>query len=94
MNSHSLFFRRLTEEVKFQYGELRSILDWTIIVYLLLPSLVIFSFIYRSWWLAQPEWIADLPLFFFLFYTGYLAAWVGNYRTFILEADKAFSQNI
>ncbi len=85
----SLFFRRWSQEVKFQYGVLRSIFDWTIIVYLLLPGLVIFSFIYRSWWLEQPGWIEDLPLLI-LFYSGYFAAWMGNYRTFILEADKVF----
>lgn len=89
MNSFTLFFQRLMEEWKFQTRILRSILDWTIMVYILIPWLVVFSFIYRSWWIEQPEWIEQIP-FVLIIVLGYLAAWTGNYRTFIQEADKVF----
>lgn len=89
ISSYALFFQRLLGEWKFQTRVFRSILDWTVIVYILLPWLVVFSFIYRSWWVSQPEWIEQIP-FVLIILLGYLATWTGNYRTFIQEADKVF----
>ncbi|MBY0099288.1 ABC transporter permease [Mesobacillus maritimus] len=89
MSTFTLFFQRLVGEWKFQTRIFRSILDWTVIVYILLPWLVVFGFIYRSWWVDQPDWIEQIPFVLFIV-LGYLAAWTGNYRTFIQEADKVF----
>jgi ABC-2 type transport system permease protein len=89
ISSFALFLNRLVGEWKFQTRVFRSILDWTIIVYILLPWLVVFGFIYRSWWVEQPEWIEEIP-FVLIVVVAYLAAWTGNYRTFIQEADKVF----
>jgi len=89
INIFTLFFQRLVGEWKFQTRIFRSILDWTVIVYILLPWLVVFGFIYRSWWVEQPEWIEQIPFVLFIV-LGYLVAWTGNYRIFIQEADKVF----
>jgi ABC-2 type transport system permease protein len=89
ISSLTLFSQRLWEEWKFQTRVIRSILDWTIIMYILVPWLVVFGFIYRSWWIEQPEWIEQIPSVLIIV-LGYLAAWTGNYRTFIQEADKVF----
>lgn len=58
-------------------------------VYLIVPGTVIFGMIYRSWWLETPEWIAGLPLFL-LFFLFYIFSLMGNFRPFVLEADKVF----
>ncbi|MBN8200906.1 MULTISPECIES: ABC transporter permease [Bacillaceae] len=89
MRSSSLFLGRLINSWKYQFGIFRSIADWTIMVYLVVPGAVIFGMIYRSWWLEAPEWIADLPIFI-LFFLLYIFSWLGNFRPFIQEADKVF----
>jgi ABC-2 type transport system permease protein len=89
MTSSRLLFKRLSAEWKYQYSVIKSIADWTIILYLLVPAAVISFFIYRSWWTDMPDWIALVPAAF-LFLPGYIASWSGHYRTFIQEADKVF----
>ncbi|MEH6990224.1 ABC transporter permease [Cytobacillus firmus] len=89
MKSNSLFLRRLINSWSYQFGIFRSIADWTIMVYLIVPGTVIFGMIYRSWWLETPEWIAGLPLFL-LFFLFYIFSWMGNFRPFVLDADKVF----
>ncbi|MGN7178798.1 ABC transporter permease [Cytobacillus sp. SAFR-174] len=89
MKNNSLFLRRLIDSWSYQFGIFRSIADWTIMVYLIVPGTVIFGMIYRSWWLETPEWIAGLPLFL-LFFLFYIFSWMGNFRPFVLEADKVF----
>lgn len=89
MNSRKIFIDRLISGWKFQYGVIRSIADWTIIVYFIVPTVAIFSMIYRSWWMEIPVWIEHIPLFL-LFFLLYLLSWNGNYRTYLQEADKVF----
>ena len=89
MKSSSLFLGRLINSWKYQFGIFRSVADWTIMVYLIVPGAVIFGMIYRSWWLETPEWIANLPMFL-LFFLLYIFSWLGNFRPFIQEADKVF----
>ncbi|MFE8703370.1 ABC transporter permease [Cytobacillus sp. FJAT-54145] len=89
MNSTRLFMNRLIDEWKFQYKIIRSVADWTIILYIIIPSLAIFSFVYRSWWIESPVWIEAIPLHLLLF-IGCLLALAGQYRTFVKEADKVF----
>ncbi|MEH7389065.1 ABC transporter permease [Bacillus sp. JJ1474] len=89
MNSWNIFADRLVRGWKYQYGVIRSIADWTIILYLIIPASAIFLMMYRTWWLEPPAWIANIPLFL-LFFVLYLFSWSGNIRTFVQEADKVF----
>lgn len=89
MSSWNLFFDRLVRSWKFQYRAIRSIADWTIILYLIIPANVFFIMIYRSWWLDTPAWIENIPLFL-LFYFFYVFSWNGSIRTFVQEGDKVF----
>ncbi|MBT2690506.1 ABC transporter permease [Bacillus sp. ISL-47] len=89
MRSVDIFFSRLISSWKYQYGVFRSIADWTIWLYILLPGTAILVMMYRSWWTETPDWIANLPLFL-LFFLLYLFSWLGNVRLFVQEADKAF----
>ncbi|MBY0124153.1 ABC transporter permease [Bacillus sp. S/N-304-OC-R1] len=89
MSSWHIFLGRLVRGWKYQYRVIRSIADWTIILYLFIPATVFFLMIYRSWWLKIPEWINNIPLIL-LFYFLYALAWSGNIRTFVQEGDKVF----
>ncbi|MDZ5472578.1 ABC transporter permease [Bacillus sp. 31A1R] len=89
MNSLELFFARVRSEWKFQYGVIRSIADWTIILYILIPWLAVLAMVYRSWWIETPQWLVGSPLSLF-FLVGYLIAWSGSFRTFISEGDRVF----
>ncbi len=89
MKSRDLFIRRLIRSWKYQYGVLRSIADWTIIVYLIVPGAAIFTMVYRSWWIETPEWAGSLPMFL-IFFLLYIFSWLGNIRPFVQEADKVF----
>lgn len=89
MSSLSLFFNRLSKELRFQYRILNTVLDWTVLVYLIMPAVVIFCFTYRSWWIAPPSW-SNLLTISLLFGVTYFFAWRGNIRTFLLDADRVF----
>lgn len=90
MTSFRIFFNRLKNIWRFKYKNYRTVADWTIIVYLIIPAIVIGIFIYRSWWLnGVPPWAMMLPAQIY-FLLGYLLSWSGNFRTFIEDGDRIF----
>ncbi|WP_449621379.1 ABC transporter permease [Robertmurraya sp. Marseille-Q9965] len=90
MTSFQLFRRRLTQDWLFQIRTFRSIADWTIWLYMIIPTIVISIFIYRSWWIdGAPSWMAWMPVSIF-FLLGYLFSWTGAYRFYTDEADMVF----
>lgn len=90
MSSLRIFWQRMVQDWRFQLRAFRSIADWTIWLYLIIPTIVIFLFMYRSWWLqAAPGWIEWVPLSLF-FLVGSLFSWGGAFRTYTDEADKVF----
>lgn len=89
MKSKDIFLKRLVKGWKYQLEVFHTIADWTVMLYIIIPSVAIFLFIYRSWWLEIPSWAENLP-FFLLFFLFYLLSWSGNIRTFLEEGDKVF----
>lgn len=89
MNGWTLFQTRLQQNLKHQYAHLKTIFDWTVIVYLVLPAIIIFSFIYQSWWVEIPVWMIGIP-FPIIFVLAFLFAWRGDFQTFVREADRVF----
>lgn len=89
MNIVKIFYRRLVDEWKFQRNVFKSVFDWTVIVYIVLPALLIFSFVYRSWWGETPDWVQIFPVGI-IFLVLYLLSWIGQIRTYVLEADQMF----
>ncbi|EDL63869.1 hypothetical protein BSG1_17895 [Bacillus sp. SG-1] len=84
-----LFFKRIRNSFLFQYNVIKSVADWTVMLYLIVPSAVIGTMIYRSWWMEIPEWIVPLPFeLFFLIPFFYILT--GYFRTCLLEADQVF----
>jgi len=89
MNSRKIFITRLISGWKFQYKVIKTIADWTVMLYLIIPANIIFIMMYRSWWQETPSWIVFMPLSF-LFFLIFLLSWNGNIRTYVQEADKVF----
>lgn len=89
MNSFSIFSARLKKDYLFQYSIIKTVADWTILLYLVIPFSAAAIIIYRSWWIELPSWsqLLSLPLIT----TGlFLLCWLGQIRTFVKEADGVF----
>ncbi len=87
MKGRKLFFKRLFQEWRYQLGVIRSVVDWTILVYLVVPALVLAPFLYRdAWEYIELYWSAQIP-FPFLLLVILLFSSGGNFRTYLLEAD-------
>uniref|UniRef100_UPI003D1DE882 ABC transporter permease n=1 Tax=Kroppenstedtia sanguinis TaxID=1380684 RepID=UPI003D1DE882 len=88
MTPWDLFKRRLLEEWRFQYRVWRTVLDWTVILYLGIPALVFLWIQYRSGWEAD-SWIGDVPSWGWIG-ISYLFLWSGKIRLGLREGDLLF----
>lgn len=89
MSSLAILFNRLLQDFRFQYKVVKMVLDWTVLLYIVVPGLVIAGFIYRSWWIDLPAWNEFVCLPFIAVFI-YLISWTSRYRTFVKEADEVF----
>ncbi|RIW35672.1 hypothetical protein D3H55_07255 [Bacillus salacetis] len=89
VNSFSLFLKRFRDNFLFQYNVIRSIADWTIMLYLIVPSAVIGIMIYRSWWQEIPELAQQIPFALF-FLIPFIYILPGYFRTYLSGADQIF----
>ncbi|MCA1055052.1 ABC transporter permease [Rossellomorea aquimaris] len=82
--------RRLLEEWRYQWGVVKSVLDWTIVVYLVIPLVIAAPFLYVDMWqYSQLYWNAAIPYPVLLVLILSLSA-SGNIRTFLKEADLLY----
>ncbi|MGD6943099.1 ABC transporter permease [Cytobacillus gottheilii] len=89
MNSSSIFLRRLRENQRYKRKVWRTVADWTVVVYIIIPAILIGIFRFISWWQETPSWAEPLPLSIF-FFGLFLLSWYGNIQTYVEEADKLF----
>lgn len=91
VNSGKLFFHRLRQNWFYQYNIVKTIADWIIILYILVPSIIASFIMYRSWWIELPQWVEVIP-FSLLFILSFLLLFIlgGHFRTFIRDADRIF----
>lgn len=89
MNSRQLLFHRMRENWNYKYKIIKSVVDWTVLVYLVVPSIIISMFVYRSWWIDSPSWIGSVsfPMLFVLYF---FLLWGGYFKTYVREADIIF----
>lgn len=85
----SLFVTRLRKEIAYQWGVFRSVVDWTIFLYLFFPAIAIGGYHYYTWWAEIPSWVNHIP-FLFILILLYMFCWQGRIRTFLEEADQLF----
>ncbi|MFB7815982.1 ABC transporter permease [Paenibacillus chitinolyticus] len=89
MTPAKLFKRRLLDDWTYQYRILRTAVDWTVAVYLIVPALIFASIYYSAWLRTPPEWFGYIPASLVAVFL-YLFAWSGTVRFFIEEADQLF----
>ena len=75
VNSRRLLFIRIRQNWNYQYSHIKSILDWTVMVYLIVPAIIIGALVYRSWWLELPSWIGA---FLYRLYSPFLSYFYGK----------------
>ncbi|MBS4195082.1 ABC transporter permease [Lederbergia citri] len=89
MNSRQLLFKRISQNWKQQFAVVKRVVDWTVLVYLVIPAIVISFFVYRSWWVQIPDWMTLLP-FPAIFILFFLLLWSDHFLTYVREADQIF----
>ncbi|WP_100402603.1 ABC transporter permease [Bacillus sp. FJAT-42315] len=89
MHSWQLLLDRIKRNGRSKYKMWKSILDWTVLLYIAIPAMVAGGIIYRSWWMEIPEWSDQFTLFF-LNFLAYTFCWFGQNRTYVQEADGLF----
>ncbi|WP_121663103.1 ABC transporter permease [Metabacillus litoralis] len=87
MRGRKIWWRRLKQDWLYQFNIIRTVFDWTIIVYLLIPFLAFLGITYYSWWNSLPDWLEGVP-YEALFLSCFLLCWQGTIRTFMEEADQ------
>jgi|SRR5690625_637729 len=90
MTGRKLFWHRLYKELTFQLGVIRSVVDWTILVYFVVPAIIVSPFFYRDMWNnIHLYWDAVIPVELLILML-FLVLIRGNFRSFIDEADQLF----
>ena len=89
---NKLFFKRLISEWKYNFSIWRTVIDWTIALYIVIPLIAFGIDQYWIWWHITPNWLNIIPFNFFIA-TNVLFAWSGTIRVFIQEADQIFLLN-
>ncbi len=84
-----LFFKRLINEWKFQFSVWRTAVDWTVALYIVIPTLYFLIKMYADWWKVQPAWLSYLPFSSFALIL-LLFILKGDIRVFLEEADQLF----
>lgn len=90
MNAWKLGLRRLQDQWRYQYRALRSAVDWTVMLYLILPGLFFAGRGYYSLWAeGLPGWMLRIP-FAILVVASYLFVRMGSIRVLAEEGDALF----
>lgn len=90
MKGRKLFIQRLFQEWHFQWRVIQSVLDWTIMLYIAIPSIIMAPFLYMdAWKYVHFYWSDQIPFFMLLLLILLLTA-RGNFRTYLMEADLLY----
>ncbi|MBP1990063.1 ABC transporter permease [Paenibacillus eucommiae] len=84
-----LFYKRLVSYYKFQFANFRSVVDWTVALYLVIPGLLTAGYFYMTWWQAAPPWIEHIP-YFVMAILLFILATRGTVRLFVEDGDQLF----
>jgi ABC-2 type transport system permease protein len=89
LSSYRLFLRRMLSDWSYQYRTIRTAVDWTVAIYLVIPGLLVAGYHYASWWREAPGWFGWIP-YSIVLVVFYLFAWSGTIRFFVEEGDQLF----
>ncbi|KIL47293.1 hypothetical protein KP77_23980 [Jeotgalibacillus alimentarius] len=84
-----LLLTRIRKDYNYQYGIIKTAIDWTVIVYFIIPLLFFTGLFYRSLWIEPPVWFDwfDWRLAALIIALSVLSS---RWRTFLYEADSVF----
>ncbi|WP_394232243.1 ABC transporter permease [Niallia oryzisoli] len=89
MSSFWILFNRLVQDYRFQYKVVKMVFDWTVMLYIAVPGLVIAGYMYSSWWIELPAWSAFIHLPVIAVIVYFVSA-SSSCRSFVKEADGVF----
>ncbi|MEH6943469.1 ABC transporter permease [Bacillus sp. JJ722] len=89
MSSFRIFCDRVKRDYLYQYGIIKSVADWTVMLYIIVPFTIAGVIIYRSWWSELPNWSTFLSLRLAAI-IAYILCWTGSFRTFVQEVDGMY----
>lgn len=81
-----LFTRRLLSYYRYQWKALRTLVDWVIALYVVIPAGIAAVLIYRSLWLEPPHWLTQAPELVYIV-VFYLFIWSGAVDMYVEEGD-------
>jgi ABC-2 type transport system permease protein len=85
-----IFRHRFKDEWRQKWKVIRSVIDWTIALYLVVPLAVMAPFFYRDWWTeTESYWASGIPVWILLSILGFMTLG-GNIRTYVLKPDLLF----
>ncbi|WP_181350167.1 ABC transporter permease [Thalassobacillus sp. CUG 92003] len=90
MSAKTILQQRLTTEFRFQLNVLRSVVDWVVLLYIVVPFLTLAAFFYVDAWQNVSLYWSDSIPFFALLIVLLILSVGGNFRTHLLEADVIF----
>ncbi|MDG4656342.1 ABC transporter permease [Ectobacillus antri] len=85
----NLFYQRLLYEWRQKWKVLRSVVDWTIALYFVVPVLVFAGIYHASLWDQTPTWVHTIPLPILCVPVLSLLS-LGGVRSFLEAADSLF----
>ena len=86
----SLFHQRRALERRHNVKLLRSIVDWTVAIYLLVPTIIVGFFLYKDFAThVQTLWVAQLPFIVYIILLFFITR-IETIRTYLQPADRLF----
>lgn len=83
------FYNRLYHELKRKWDAIRSVTDWTVALYIVIPALVFSGMYYQSLWTKTLS-IEEITYFYIGFFIFYFITYGRGVRSFFEEADSLF----
>ncbi|OJE38754.1 ABC transporter permease [Bacillus tropicus] len=83
------FYKRLRHELGRKWKSIRSITDWTVALYIIIPALIFMGIYYRSLWMEELA-IGETVYFGLGLLTFYMITYARGVRSFFEQADSLF----
>ncbi|MDA1830432.1 ABC transporter permease [Bacillus cereus group sp. BY142LC] len=83
------FYKRLRHELGHKWKSIRSITDWTVALYFIIPALIFMGIYYRSLWMEELA-IGETVFFGLGLLAFYVITYARGVRSFFEQADSLF----
>lgn len=83
------FYKRLCHELERKWKSIRSVTDWTVALYIIIPALMFMGIYYRSLWMETLS-MEETVYFGLGLFAFYLVTYSRGVRSFFEQADSLF----